>query len=86
MILVGEEKSDGNAKGKRRRVRGMENGSIDRERKVNRDERRMREGKARGRVCDGSESSRGMKETRSSREKGDGENPRREERAEAQGR
>lgn len=50
------EKSDGNAKGKRR-VKGMENGSIDRERRVNRDERRMREGKGRGRVCDGSESS-----------------------------
>jgi len=33
VILVREEKSDGNAKGKRR-VRGMENGSIDGERKV----------------------------------------------------
>lgn len=42
-MLGREEKSDGNAKGKRR-ARGMENGSIDRERKVNRDERRMREG------------------------------------------
>lgn len=47
-----EEKSDGNAKGKRDGRR-----SIDGERKVNRDERRMREGKGRGRVCDGSESS-----------------------------
>lgn len=56
MILVREGKSDRSAKGKRR-VKGMENGSIDRERKVNGNERRMRGGKGRGRVCDGSESS-----------------------------
>lgn len=37
-MLVRGEKSDGNAKGKSR-TRGMENGGIDRERKVNRDER-----------------------------------------------
>jgi len=55
-MFVTGEKSNGNAKGKRRMIE-MENKSIDRERKMNTDERRIREGKGRRRVCDGSESS-----------------------------